>query len=167
MAIIPAFQAGDEGSILSYRSVYNGKLWSWDQLRCEAVSASIVRSILKEIERLNWFVTRLFDSAASSLNQSLRGIRPSPLPFHGRDHGFKSRRDRKKYMAPSSSWLAYARTPPFQGGNGGSSPLGATKNGLVVQLVRMPPRHGGGRGFESHPVRTDGKRGNRWLLGRH
>ena len=25
--------------------------------------------------------------------------------------------------------------------------------GPVVQLVRMPPCHGGGRGFESHPGR--------------
>ena len=31
----------------------------------------------------------------------------------------------------------------------------ATKmvQGLVVQLVRTPPCHGGGRGFESHPGR--------------
>jgi hypothetical protein len=30
-------------------------------------------------------------------------------------------------------------------------------NGLVVQLVRMPPCHGGGRGFESRPVRRTGQ----------
>jgi hypothetical protein len=29
--------------------------------------------------------------------------------------------------------------------------------GSVVQLVRMPPCHGGGRGFESRPVRQEAK----------
>ena len=29
-----------------------------------------------------------------------------------------------------------------------------TFNGLVAQLVRAPPCHGGGRGFESHPGRA-------------
>ena len=28
------------------------------------------------------------------------------------------------------------------------------QSGLVVQLVRMPPCHGGGRGFESRPDRS-------------
>ena len=31
------------------------------------------------------------------------------------------------------------------------------QKGLVVQLVRMPPCHGGGRGFESRPVRKNCK----------
>src|SRR6478735_8901430 len=30
------------------------------------------------------------------------------------------------------------------------------RKGSVVQLVRMPPCHGGGRGFESRPVRKKG-----------
>ena len=33
-----------------------------------------------------------------------------------------------------------------------SAEVGA--NGSVVQLVRMPPCHGGGRGFESRPDRN-------------
>ena len=39
--------------------------------------------------------------------------------------------------------------------NGASSamPSSATKQGSVVQLVRMLPCHGRGRGFESRPVR--------------
>ncbi len=32
--------------------------------------------------------------------------------------------------------------------------VSAKTKGLVVQLVRMPPCHGGGRGFESRPDRS-------------
>jgi hypothetical protein len=34
--------------------------------------------------------------------------------------------------------------------------------GSVVQLVRMPPCHGGGRGFESRPIRKKSKAPNYW-----
>ena len=67
------------------------------------------------------------------------------------------------------------KTPPFHGGNRGSSPLWGTilpvkiaglpvnkaggpvsrskEYGPVVQLVRMPACHAGGRGFEPLPGR--------------
>ena len=41
----------------------------------------------------------------------------------------------------------------FNQGVDGSSPSWVTIHGPVVQLVRMPPCHGGGRGFESLPGR--------------
>ena len=40
------------------------------------------------------------------------------------------------------------KTSPFHGGNTGSIPVGVIY-GLVAQLVRAPPCHGGGRRFES------------------
>ena len=45
----------------------------------------------------------------------------------------------------------------------GSSPVVPTKFGPVVQLVRMPACHAGGRGFEPHPDRQSFCRGS--LLG--
>jgi hypothetical protein len=38
--------------------------------------------------------------------------------------------------------------------------------GSVVQLVRMPPCHGGGRGFESRPVRKMSPQGDIVVSGR-
>ena len=48
------------------------------------------------------------------------------------------------------------KTPPFHGDNRGSIPLWVTikfKYGPVVQLVRMPACHAGGRRFEPVPGR--------------
>lgn len=70
------------------------------------------------------------------------------------------------------------RTPPFQGGNAGSNPVGSTQytasddnriparvadigleagtqQGPVAQLVSAPPCHGGGRGFKSRQGRSE------------
>ncbi len=42
---------------------------------------------------------------------------------------------------------------PYKQGVIGSSPIAPTKSGPVVQLVRMPACHAGGRGFEPLPGR--------------
>ena len=42
---------------------------------------------------------------------------------------------------------------PYKQGVTGSSPVAPTIYGPVVQLVRTPACHAGGRGFEPHPGR--------------
>ena len=64
--------------------------------------------------------------------------------------GFKSLFLRHLYIAGWSSLVARrAHNPEVVGSN----PSPATKNGPVVQLVRMPHCHCGGREFESRPDR--------------
>ena len=45
---------------------------------------------------------------------------------------------------------------PYKHGVTGSSPVVPTKFGAVVQLVRTPACHAGGRGFKSLPRRQTG-----------
>ena len=58
-----------------------------------------------------------------------------------------------------SPWLAQRGfiTLPLYHQNGKAHGFSTKANGLVVQLVRMPPCHGGGRGFESRPDRKNAK----------
>ncbi len=42
---------------------------------------------------------------------------------------------------------------PYKARVVGSSPTAPTIRGAVVQLVRMPACHAGGRGFKSRPLR--------------
>ena len=68
--------------------------------------------------------------------------------FHACIHGFESRTGHHYGgLAQLGEHL------PYKQGVIGSSPIVSTKNGLVVQLVRMPACHAGGREFESLPGR--------------
>ena len=64
----------------------------------------------------------------------------------------------KSYLPIGKKRLIFAVLLKVRGAKVGKQLL-VTKtklgNGLVVQLVRMPPCHGGGRGFESRPVRRE------------
>ena len=65
-------------------------------------------------------------------------------PTRGAKRGLAHYRLIKKFRLHGQA----VKTSPFHGGNTGSIPVGVIY-GLVAQLVRAPPCHGGGRGFES------------------
>ena len=106
-----------------------------------------------------------------TLNQGVVGSRPTWVTKIGR---LVKRLRHRPFTAVSGVRFPH-RSPfgrlaqlgerlPYKQNVGGSIPSAPTifyfgrslcspTNGPVVQLVRMPPCHGGGRGFESHPGR--------------
>ena len=79
-------------------------------------------------------------------------------PCHGGGRGFESLPGRL-YQSDTYNLIFYGIIAqlgehlPYKQGVTGSSPVSPTIRGLVVQLVRMPACHAGGRGFESLPGR--------------
>ena len=79
-------------------------------------------------------------------------------PFHGGNRGSnplgvtKEKENREKLLL-NGIIAQLGEHLPYKQGVIGSSPIGPTICGSVVQLVRMPACHAGGRGFESLPSR--------------
>ena len=79
-------------------------------------------------------------------------------PCHGGGRGFESLPGRL-YRSDTYNLISHGIIAqlgehlPYKQGVTGSSPVSPTIRGLVVQLVRMPACHAGGRGFESLPGR--------------
>ncbi len=61
------------------------------------------------------------------------------------------------FSAMSRPYGQAVKTSPSHGGIPGSNPgrvISCLVRGPVVQMVRMPACHAGGRGFEAHPGRN-------------
>ena len=111
-----------------------------------------IRSGLARIARYSQEILRVLSQyfQLSEMEKNLKKVvdKSRKLVYHN-----TRRRERRKRFKANGSIAQLGEHLPYKQRVTGSSPVVPTIYGAVVQLVRMPACHAGGRGFEPLPRR--------------